>query len=435
MLNGAIRPRPSGASALFGTRCHTIAEELIKFHLIQGRKGLDVNLSKLTDEERDVITPYIQYAASIMREAEDIGNDYEVSVERLVVIDPEYCFGTADLTLAEAVDAPAKKRKGSGPRIIEQLHVVDFKSGVDPVVAYGNTQLLTYGAGVPGCLEAENVRLTIVQPRTLEGDPISHWDLTRKEFAQASQDMRTLVSEAKYHLKIVDQYKARKDIPHPGLFEGSLKAGNHCKWCPAIAVCPKAKTASLEVAKLEFATTSVAAVEPVKSGPLKSNTLAPAGITMVQKVEPPAPGTLTDEQLGMVLQRSKLLDSWVKAVEANALERMLAGKRVPGFKLVAKRANRAWPENLTPKALAKKLKLTPDKVVTEPKLLTPAALEKVIGSKDKVRLKTLESLVNKPDAGVTLASESDRRPEISRDAALVFQKVPRSSNEETGEDE
>lgn len=414
MHQGALKPRPSGAAAAFGTRCHTIAEELIKFHLIERNKGLDRNLDELSGDERRVIVPYLEYVAELISEAEILHDSYEVHVERHSVIDDPYCFGTSDLSFIGYAGKKAKQRR------VEQFHGVDFKSGYETVEAEGNTQLILYAAGQAEAYEADEVRLSIVQPRASEGERVKHWDLTQREFQAAVREAQTAVADAKYYLRKLDSALERKERANPLDFHVALKAGPHCKWCPAIALCPKSREMALETARIDFL--------PVTA---KSDSL-PERL--------PQPGDMTPEQLGIVLDRMALLEAWVKAVEMHALERAQGGVSIPGYKLVAKRSNRKLVEGVTVAKLAKALTLSPEQV-TETEIKSPARLEAEIrkvfgGDKEKLSrsLAKLESHVEKPDAGVTLAKESDRRPAVVK-AALDFQPVPIGTNKGSANDE
>lgn len=424
MHTGALKARPSGPAAAFGTRCHTIAEELIKYHLIERRKGLDKNIAKLTADERRVVVPYLDYVANLIADAEVLHDDYEVRVEHKSVIDDPYCFGTSDLTFIGR----------SGKRKVDIFHSIDFKTGYETVDAEENTQLVLYAVGQPESRDANELRLTIVQPRASEGEFIKHWDLDAVEFSHHAQAARNAVAEAKYYLRQLDAVIAQKGSVSPPSYTVALKAGPHCKWCPAIALCPKSKEMALETARIDFL--------PVTKA---NETMKSAGVSLTFKTEElpkrlPQPGDMTPEQLGIVLDRMALLEAWVKAVEMHALERAQGGANIPGYKVVAKRSNRRYIEGLTPSKLAKALSLQTEQV-TETEMLSPAQVEaelrKMFG-KDKDRLARalarLESHVEKPDAGVTLAKESDRRPAVVK-AALDFQPVPTGTNKGSANDE
>lgn len=416
MHTGALKPRPSGTAAAFGTRCHTIAEELIKYHLIERKKGLDKNLEALTSDERRVIVPYMDYVANLIADAELLHDDYELRVECKSEVDMPYCFGTSDLTFIG--------RGGRGKkRIVETFHSVDFKTGYETVEAEDNTQLVLYATGQPESHSAEELRLTIVQPRAAQGELIKHWDLDQTEFTAHARMARLAISEAKYFLRQLDGQKERKEHISPLTFEAALKPGSHCKWCPAIAICPKARDAALETARIDF-------LPVTRSNQVMQGT----GVSLEFKTAElpaklPQPGDMSPEQLGVVLDRMALLEAWVKAVEQHALERALGGAHIPGYKVVKKKANRQLDESLTVAKTARLLQLSPEQV-TEVEIKSPAKLEaeirKVFGSdrvlRDKILAK-LESHVSKPDTGVTLAKESDRRPAAVA-ASLDFQQVP-----------
>lgn len=430
MHTGALKPRPSGAAAAFGTRCHTIAEELIKYHLIDRKKGLDKNIAELSSDERKVVVPYLDFVANLIADAELLHADYQLYVERKSEIEPPHCFGTSDLTFV----GYARKRVRGRQDIVDFFQTVDFKTGYETVEAEDNTQLLLYAVGQKESMAARELRLSIVQPKASEGELVKHWDLEPDEYQRRNQDVRLSISQAKYYLRRLDESIERKEKVNPLSFEVDLRAGSHCKWCPAIALCPKARDAALETARIDFL--------PVT----KANAIMkPAGVSLEFKTQElpaqlPQPGNLTPEQLGVVLDRMALLEAWVKAVEMHALERALGGATIPGYKVVQKRSNRKLKDDVTVAKLARALILSPAQI-TETEVKSPAKLEaeikKVFGddAERKARaLAKLESHVEKPDAGVTLAKESDRRPAVVS-AALDFQSVPTGANKGSANDE
>jgi hypothetical protein len=102
-----------------------------------------------------------------------------------------------------------------------------------------------------------------------------------------------------------------------------------------------------------------------------------------------------------------LLKKWLNAVEVFAQDRMEKGESFPGFKLVRKRANRRWKEGAE-EALA-------GQPVFETVLLSPVRAEKVKGLKID-----LSQWIEKPEGGLTIAPESDRREAVVSNVALDF---------------
>ena len=56
---------------------------------------------------------------------------------------------------------------------------------------------------------------------------------------------------------------------------------------------------------------------------------------------------LTPEEISAVLERGKNLAEWFKTVQEKALEMMLNGDKIPGYKVVEGRRQRAWLASLS----------------------------------------------------------------------------------------
>jgi hypothetical protein len=57
---------------------------------------------------------------------------------------------------------------------------------------------------------------------------------------------------------------------------------------------------------------------------------------------PPAPPTLSEQEISVIVGRQEIIVDWLKAIKEEALSRAEAGKTIPGWKVVAKRAYRNW---------------------------------------------------------------------------------------------
>jgi hypothetical protein len=102
------------------------------------------------------------------------------------------------------------------------------------------------------------------------------------------------------------------------------------------------------------------------------------------------------------------VEDWVKSIKEELYLQMMRGVPVMGWKIVEKRCTRKWvDEDKAEKAIKLPKK---DKFVT--KMLTPAAMEKVI-KKKKVNLDLSDFIVS-VSPGTTIATEDD-----SREAVIV----------------
>lgn len=239
------------------------------------------------------------------------------------------------------------------------MEVIDLKYGKGvPVSAIGNPQIRLYGLGAWANYNylylINEVRLTIVQPR-LNGpstDVMSIGDLL--EWAE------TVVKPA-------------AALAFAG--EGEFKPGDHCRWCKVKATCRARADENMKALAYEFR----------------------------------EPALMDDEEIGSILYVAEQLAAWAKDVQSYAFERAKTGHRIPQWKLVEGRSNRA----ITDKEAAEK-KLAEAGIqgfLKMPELLGITDLEKLVGKKELAAL--LGDLIAKPPGKPVLVPESDKRPEIN----------------------
>lgn len=123
---------------------------------------------------------------------------------------------------------------------------------------------------------------------------------------------------------------------------------------------------------------------------------------------------LSPSEMGEVLKRGETLVSWYETVREKALESLLNGEKIPGYKVVEGHSTRCWTDQ--DKALDKLQESGVDRAViydSVPKTL--AQLEKLLGT---ARFKELVGeFVTKPQGKPTLALETDSRKEFNSAAA------------------
>jgi hypothetical protein len=307
----------------------------------------------------------------------DWGTPPRVFVEQgfhLVHVD-EGAYGTADC----AVHFPDWKL----------LRVYDYKHGKGLAVdVVENPQLLYYALGALVELasgevnlgDIEDVELVVVQPRCTSGDTLVHRWRTTKDY----------VTNFMHNVLRPGIAKTREP-------NAPLKAGDHCRFCPAkqAGVCPVLNKA-LDRAIEDVATT----------GGLE-HTEAQAQETLQHVAK-----SLETWELSEKLEQVPLLRFAIKTLEQEAERRLLAGEDVPGFKLVNKKADRVWAEGGFEAAVEK----YGAELCYERKGKTPAAIERLEGGKEFVKGRAF-----KPDTGLTLASTSDKRVGVTvRPAADRF---------------
>lgn len=372
---GSIRmsagsPNRSSRYADEGTAAHQLAEWCLRAGPPAQNAAVRIGSTEIvrgtdwpvTEEMAEAVQVFLDAVRGAMVEGDTLLIEQRFDLSR---IHPGM-FGTNDA----CVLSPSRKT----------LYVFDYKHGKGHAVeAVGNPQLRYYGLGAllhtakPG--DVSRLVLTIVQPRAPHRDgPVRSETIGMFDLMEWTRDLKAAAERA-------------EDPAAP------LHAGEHCGFCPAAAVCPKLRDRALEAAMADF-----------------------AGATITV---PASPGLLSTDELARLLTHADLIDDWLAAVRAHALHLAESGVVVPGFKLVPKRATRKWRDE---SVVAQQLgtAVDPHRLYGEPKLLSPAQVEKLL-PKDQRGL--LEALVVKESSGVNLVPDTDARPAKTPSAVADFQHL------------
>lgn len=340
-------PQESSPYAEEGTAAHELAEECLR----NGENAADhigtvYNSYEVTEEMAEAVQIYLD---AVRSDVKTLGlTEEHLQVEKRFHLDDidEDCFGTNDACIGEPFG---------------KLIVHDYKHGQGKVVEVEeNPQLMYYALGAMKGEDYEEIELVVTQPRAYHPDgPVRRWKTSPERLLSFADELRKSVAATR-----------EKDA--------RIEAGDHCKFCPALAICPAVRGHAQELANIDFENFSM---EPVL----------------------PRPDTFRVEELGNVLNSIKLIRDWFTEVEKYAQHLALNGTEVPGHKLVAKRAHRKWiDENDVIDHLFDEYG---DEIFVAPKLKSPAQMEKLEGADKEI----IAGLTMTPDNGLTLAHESDRR--------------------------
>lgn len=284
----------------------------------------------------------------------------------------------------------------------KHLMIVDLKFGAGvPVDVQGNTQTLYYASGAahpsvlaPMCARAgvafngvDKVETIIVQPRAYHRDgPVRSATYTYDEVVDWARITLYLGVE-----------RALNDKGR------TLDAGKHCRFCPVLAHCAKPKDTAVEAARAAFLGAPVENLPDPEQAAQQSGGLVSAL---------PA-NQLSDDDLAAILDKIETIQPWLKAVRELALARAEAGRDIPGWKAVPKRALRVWDVD------ADKLREEMDRLGVPPEtyletaLRSPAQVEKRMGRKHYAQ--HAAQFVTRQSSGLTLAPEGDpRRRTVAR---------------------
>ena len=175
-----------------------------------------------------------------------------------------------------------------------------------------------------------------------------------------------------------------------------LSAGEHCTFCPALPTCPAVESKAMATAQTMFQPEGIAA--------------------------PPAPETLGLDRIATILDAADMIQNWLNACRAYAQEQAELGVEVPGYVLVEKQGRRAWAKDDAAVAteLAMEVGLNADDLYAEPKLKSPAQIEKLLGAKRKNEIQHLKA---KKGKGMNLVrADKTSRAAVQAPALTMFQK-------------
>jgi hypothetical protein len=333
-------PQIENAYMAAGTRLHEAVADILS--------DKPVDRSKLDDEENAKLDFALKFVDAL--EADEPGKVLEYDVEARVQWDEvPGAFGTVDFI----------------GRIGDTVVVLDWKFGDGVIVdAENNSQLLFYALAAFRSRHwafenAYFVELVIVQPFQ-----VRRWVTDLKRLLDFEADLRSAVRAS--------------EMQAP-----PLKVGNHCRFCPAKAICP-AQTGEID--------------RLVKT-----------------RLE-----ALNDVELGKTLQLADMLESFAIAARQLVQQKLEAGLPVPGWKLVPKRATRKWTNDADALAALRAVG-APESELME--LRSPAQIEKVL-KKHKIALP--EGVVTSVSSGDTIAPESDSRPAkvlLAQQMAAALSKI------------
>lgn len=396
---GSIRlseglPEQETPYQLEGRAAHALAELWLREGGLDQHKAFaeSEHQQYLNDEMREAVALYVDTVRELHKR---LGG--KLYIERTfdlgILRPPEPMFGTADAVIV-------------GER---SIHVVDLKYGAGVVVeAHDNVQLLYYALGAiiaeytrrvmdpndtfgseivefgeQSILDQavslfDEVRVTIVQPRAPHTDgPV------RESLVFSGADIKSFAIKL---LTRADNTQAPDAI---------LSAGSWCQFCPARGHCPELAAHAKLVAQTDF-----------ESVPMEA---------------PPDVEHMSIERVAAILQNVEVLNIFIASLKQRITQELEAGRDVPGWKLVNKRAQRQWLSEEMLREWAEGNGL-PGESIYEKKLLSPAQLEKLIG-----KAAVAEELYASVSSGTTLVPDNDPRPAAAVGPAADFPALPPST--------
>lgn len=321
--------------------------------------------------------------------------DIRVNYSTYLDVAEDTAWGTADVIIARG----------------DELIVVDFKYGRGVEVdAEKNPQMSLYGLGALQAYQGlvadfTRVRMTISQPR-VKAAP-SEWDCSVDELeawgrSTARSAVNTCITAAEMHPEGSPKYDWQELFLRP--------AEKACKFCKAKATCPALRNAVAATVSLS-----------VPSTPDEFEDLTPR-VSAVSKDQA--------NWLAVCLEKVDLIEDWCKAVRAEAERRLLAGEKVPGFKVVAgKKGARQWRDAKEAEETLKTMRVKLEDMY-DFKLISPTSAEKLAkaGTIGPRQWPKLQGLITQNDGKPHVAPDSDSRP------ALVVTPVVEDFSDVTADD-
>lgn len=349
------------------------------------------------------------------------------------------------------------------------LHVIDLKFGRGvQVFAEENEQLMLYALGALDEFDPlgaiETVRMTVAQPR------LNHFDTWECSVQHLREFEQRAIAAGKLALDLAETG------PEYIMLTQLAPGNDQCRFCKAKATCPalsakviadvagdfevlsmpSADAELLESMRMKVELDQQPLVDSLTALALKKGEIAVSMIdaekiiaaahgvapgkvdyvadqeteslfidahfivkkpTLVPVLADPEPrvAAVDDARLALLMESVDLIEGFAKAVRAETERRMLAGRNIPGQKLVQGREGiRQFGDEAEAEQLCKQFRLKHDEMY-DSKLKSPTSFEKlaadgVIGKKQWPKL---QALIVRKAAGLSVAPVSDKRPAVT----------------------
>lgn len=334
-----------------GTEAHSLAEWKLHHDILKDTKKHRPKGKYYSKEMEDATDFYRDEVFEIMHSA---AGSPLLMVEQHFGLEPwvPEGFGTSDAVVI----------------IGSTLHVIDLKYGKGVQIdAPNNSQLRCYAIGTLSLVESiydiDTVVTHIIQPRL---DHVSEEAMPASDLKAWADGILEPAAKAAWN---------DSDEQH---------AGDWCRFCGIRATCREREKYALEEARQDFA-------EPVRE-----------------------PAVLSDEELGKALTAAEKISKWMDDVKKYALDQIMNGRAIKGWKAVEGRSIRKYKDTL---GAEKALEAAgyDRAVITETRLLSISAMEKLVGKRQFKEI--CSDYIEKPAGKPTLVPEGDGRPAIDATAS------------------
>ena len=278
----------------------------------------------------------------------------------------------------------------------EELQVHDLKFGRGVLVdAERNEQMALYALGaleaLRGIIDPSIVTMVIHQPNT---NGLSEWSIPVADLLEFGKTLKQVAAES---FALLHALQETGHLPVHRLSPGEKQ----CKFCKAKAKCP----ALAQVIR-----------NAVRNSLDEFPDLPPVtGAFMEEQAAEVVANTPEVADLGAAMDAVPLIELWASAVRGAVESALLAGKPVPGYKLVQGRMGaRTWSDESAVRELVKGMRAKRE-LFYEERFKTPPAMEKLV--KDKLLAESqweriAQHIVQK-EGSPSVAPASDKRPALA----------------------
>ena len=286
--------------SLQGTAAHKLLEDLLLGTIEPGviAPGIEILGVSLNADDIAAVLEAHKY---IMNAAAGAAFLYaEMRVDPGILMQRNDCWGTLDCIIGHPDGA---------------IEVIDYKHGAGVAVdVIDNKQLLLYAIGAYQFLTANAiavtyVKTTIIQPRAHHAS-----GTIRSDNMPSTALIATWLPYFKTCAEATDDPNVQ---PVPGK--------EQCRWCSVKATCPAIAGVALQGAQ---------------GGPTAALDQSPE--TRIADSFTQAPDALEPGQVAFILDHELLIKGWLTAVHEHAHDLLMAGKDIPGFKMVNGRKSKSW---------------------------------------------------------------------------------------------
>ena len=400
----------AGEDAAYGTVAHELTEQWLKSgkrpsHRIGEQVWVEAGdwgyLIKIDEEMLSYVQEAVDYCEWLP------GDHY---VEQRVYFS-EYTplqrqSGTSDHCACEPGLMTITDHKfGKGIRVYAAKDYDDKRAVIehldDSFTLNGNSQGLLYALGFFLKYDAQynfqRIVIRISQPRL---DHFDEWETTREELLKFGEFVKKRAALA------WRQHAPRSPSPEA------------CQWCSIKYGCAAFAVQQEAIMSAAFADIDSEITDDAVAD-LKERLNDPLGGYELQRAKL---ATLTVEEMATLYAYRAAANSWWEQLRKVLYDRVAAGEKIPGMKLVEGRSNRVFKSKNQVVQELTKHGIRRDQLLEE-KLVSPAEAERLL-RKSGVRAKdiptVLQPLVDKPRGKATLVPIRDKRPALEDVSGLAF---------------